>query len=245
MLCKSVIDRLIDFAPGWSRSTGNKSILNLIQQGLDDLFDHDGPILHWIGTDNKGYAPYLITADTQYKYSITAANTSATNFTKSYGGTDYTITPNRITKVFIDATNTDYVDTYVGVPYHYQWLNPYAHSTDRVYIADIPVQSEPAYDTEPPKITFLENPGDTTQKYFVEFTFQHPRLTSESIPLFIPNNIAGQGMEDYVLGRISKLQNGAEGHRLQMWEQKWKPLFHKQSRLGPNRRPNQTFARPC
>lgn len=200
------------------------------------MFDCDAQGLVWIGTDNKGWPPYLTTAASTYQYRISAANlTNVSSITKTINGTAYTVRPTRVRKVFVD-TNTDFNFNrrFVGEPYMYGFNNPMRQSNDRIEIAELPVRSEPALENDLPLITFPDDPGAETEIYFVEFFWEPMRLVSESIPVCIPQ-LFYPALYDYVIGRVSEMDNGQPNDRLMRfysgidrgsdWEPSWKEKF--------------------
>ncbi|MBU1778005.1 MAG: hypothetical protein KJ899_15375 [Gammaproteobacteria bacterium] len=214
MSVTALIDRISPWASGWAR-TGTRSILRLIQEGQDEAVDYDAPSFIWIGTENKGFPPYLTTVAGTYRYDVSAANlTSVSSITKTLGGSSVTVRARRVTKVFVDP-NTDYdsLRTWVGYPYATGFNNPYRSSNDRVGVAEIPIRSYPALENDVAVIEFLEDPGSTTDRYFCEFYYEPPALSSESIPLVIPARFE-IALEDYAIGKIQQFENGSWNERL-------------------------------
>ena len=233
----NLIDRIEPLTGQWSRATGQLSLLALVQEGQDELFDCSAPGLLWKGTDNKGWPPYLITVDGTYNYDITAANLSnITSITQTVNGTSYAVRPRKVMKVFVD-TGKDFIfdRQFIGEPYIYAFNNPFRASNDRVQVADIPVSSYPATENDATKITFPSSPDDTTDIYFVSFAWEPPRLTSETINIAVPTKFY-QALMDYVIGRVSQMDNGKENDRLARfysgydagaggWVASWKDQF--------------------
>lgn len=241
MSLKTLIDGIVPFANSWSRP----SILKLIGEARDELFEFDGPYNIFIDpSDNKGYPPYLQTVDGTYKYEITAANLSVASLVRNFNGTDYPITCRQVQRVFIDMTrNNEYGLTWVGEPAQYHNVNPYTNQTTRLTIASIGVDSYPALeDGTSAYITFKENPGTTTDKFFVEFLWSLPPLTSESIPLCIPKEYE-KAIEDYVIGKIKRRSNGKVSEDETRFYTFWIPRFH-QKVLTAGAQANNNNAQP-
>lgn len=211
MSTKSLIDEVEPWAPGWSRATGNKSLLKLAQKGLDFMFgDADNPYFIWRGTDNDGFPPYLTTVDETQRYLIKASNLeNVDSLTIPIAGTDYAVRANKILKVFVDATLSgyDYDKRWIGEPYAYNFYNPYSSDISRTSISNVACKKMMAYQNSDPYIDFPENPGDTTDIYFVEFTYQAIRLTAETVPLSCPERFE-EGLIDFMIGTVQKRQNG-------------------------------------
>lgn len=242
MSTKGLIDKLKPYCSGFERSTGKRNILQLIQEAIDILWNYDSPYLWYIDpTDNKGWPPYLHTVAGTYKYKLTNDHLSATSLYKTVNGTNYGIRALRPLKVFIDATTIDYGKRWIGQTYNYAALNPYTTETSRLFVADVPVDSGEAIEDESAWVMFKDDPGTTTEKYFALFTWEHPRLNSESIPLIIPKFFE-LAIEDYVIGSIQLLSHGKFNDRLARWENKWIPQWRYQSATGSQSR--QASTRP-
>lgn len=212
MSTTALVDRIVPWANNWDR-TGTRSILNLIQQGQDELLDYDEWYMRFVGT-NKGFPPYLTTTAGTYAYDVKTANLGET-LEKTIGGTAYAVRCRQVLRVFVDTTTDyDYNRRWVGLPYIIGFDNPYRTSNDRVNVADIPVRTYPALENTDAQIIFIEDPGTTTEVYFVEMAWEAPRLDSESIPLVVPT-IYENALEDYVIGTIEQFSNGKWNERLE------------------------------
>jgi len=244
MSVSTLIDQIVPYVPdGYSRSTGNISIIKLIQNAIDLLFATDSTYCLWYGTDNDGWPPYLKTTAGTEKYEIVAANLSCDSITMP-NDSNYTVRAAKVKEVFVDATNIDYAKRFVGTPYLYTFANPYTTMTTRIEVARVPVRSIPATEAQSAYVLFPEDPGTTTDKYFCTFTWEHPRLTSESIPLGIPK-IFEDAIEDYVIGKIQTRENGVQGDRLTNFYRYWLPRFSQETSLGAQLKGNQTYPRTC
>ena len=212
MSVKALIDRIKPYAKGWSR-TGTKGILPLIQEGQDELFNWDSEYMHFVPTTNEGFPPYLQTTDGTYRYSINATNIG-TPLVQSIGGTNRTVRCRRVLKVFVDTSKDyDYQRRWLGDPYFISYRNPYRRTNERMLVADVPVRGSPSLENTEAYVEFPENPGTTTDIYFIDFIWEPPRLTAETIPLVVPLTYE-RALHDYALGMIEQESNGKEGERL-------------------------------
>ena len=235
----TLISRLKSRAKGW----GEPDLLKLVQAGQDDLFSNDPIQRTFTGETGKGMPPYLQTTDGVYRYEIKSANLSE-NITKTIGTVALNLVAYQVLRVFIDAAGTLYGRVPSGLDYPYRYGNHVSQNTERLSIADIPVRSEIATQTTPPILDFYDNPGTTTDKYFVEFTYLPPRLTSTSIPLFVPINFE-KALFDYVMGEIQMEENGKMNEYQQRFEGYWKPLFLSKMSQGAQRVSNETLPVEC
>lgn len=243
MSVKDIIDLVAPHAPGW----GRPALRKLVQEAQDELFDCEGPLAQWIGTDNEGFPPYLITASGTYEYAITGANLSSGSITRSIGGTTYAVRAKRVLKVFVDVTQQgyDYDKRWLGRPYVYYAQNPYSNAKTRLAVSDVPVESHPALEGTTASVRFRENPGTETQKYFCLFTWEPPRITSESIPLVVPKKYE-VGIRKYVMGTVQELANGKASDQLAEFFGKWKPEFQcGEAVLGAQSFQSETSPRVC
>jgi hypothetical protein len=245
MSTKSLISELVPYCNGLDRSSGNNNILKLIERGQDKLFDYDSPMTWWIGSENEGWPPYLITDATNTKYSITAANLSnVTALTVNIGGTDYAVRAKRVLKVFVDAGMIDYGKRFVGKTYSSGFSNPYAIDTDRMMVADILVDSGIALENTAAWLRFRELVGATTDQYFVLFTYEPPRLISEDIPLAVPLDYE-DALIDYVIGTIQQRANGKDNEWLQRFKYEHIPKWQHDSSAGAQSESTEPSLRCC
>lgn len=225
---KSLIDRLIPYAKDHAR-TGTNSVQDLISEALDEMFEYDAPFMKFIDpTDNEGYPPYLQTTAGQYKYEITADNLSVSAIEKEFGGTSYPVVCRQVNNILVDVTNLNEFDRSWGaVPYNYTYGShgAYTQRTTRVEFAKISVDSFPDMgDGTNAYIVFKQDPGTTTDKFFVDFLWTHPPLLSESIPLCMPKTYE-KAIEAYVLGKIKRRANGKMSEDENRFYTYWMPRF--------------------
>jgi len=221
-----LIDRLEPFAQGWTR-TGTQSIQALIQQALDLLFDEESDYLLFVDPeDNKGFPPFLKTKADTFGYDVVAANLSLSSISKKFNGIDTLVQVRRVKRIFIDVSkNNEFGRRWIGQPTFFGFFNPFTNKTTRLQVAEVPIKSEPALeDGTPAKVIFPEDPGTSTDRYFIEFYWSPPKLTSEKITLAIPLKYE-QALEDYVLGRINEFANGKTSDRSLKFINFWVPEF--------------------
>lgn len=243
MAVKGLIDKLKPYCSGFERSTGKRNILQLIQDAIDILWNIDTPYLHYIDpTDNRGWPPFLETVAGTYQYKLTNDNLSVDSLYKTVNGTNYGVRALRPLKVFLDSTTIDYGKRWIGQTYNYAALNPYTTETSRLFVCDVPVDSGEAIEDESAWVRFRDDPGTTTNKFFALFTWEHPRLNSESIPLIIPRYFY-LAIEDYVIGTTQLLAHGKWNDRLERWEKKWMNEWKYQTATGAQSRQSTTRPR--
>lgn len=247
MSVKTLIDELLPYATGYNR-TGQNGLIKLIEKAQDRLFDYGSAPMQWVGTDNKGFPTYLKTVAGTYRYDVKAANVSSGAITVVLGGTTYNVRCKRVLRVFIDTSKAiDYSWEYIGAPYLYSYQNPYTMQVDRLQVCDVPVESFPALENTDAYITFINDPGTATDKYFIEFVWEPPRLTSEQVPLVIPPDFE-EALECYVRGTLQGRQNGRQSEWLygpRGFYEYWKPKFEEWINRGTHIVQTKTIPRVC
>jgi hypothetical protein len=210
---KGIISRALPRCPGWSRSSGNKSLLKLLEQGIDELFEFDHDCMIYRGSDNNGLPPFLITVAGNYDYSIVAASLSCGDITRSIGGVAFNLTARKVKGVFIETINS--------LPQYTQYRNPSERPCFDTGISEIVVSSQPAYDTTAPAIKFQFDPGSYSDRYYVEFYVGAPRLTSEAIQIPMPATF-----EKYLEEYMVMCANEKVIDAINFMEDFMKPRFH-------------------
>jgi len=224
MSVKSLIDRLQPFCQGWTR-TGTRSLLTLAQEAQDVLLNHETNYTVYTGTGNTGFPPYLKTTTGTTRYAVNNTNLSE-NITRTIGGTAYAIRCRRVLRIFVDVTssNYDYLRRWIGEPYARGFFNPYSSNTSRLAVADVPARFSPALENTEATVEFQEDPGTTTDIYFCNFIWEAPRLTAETVPFAIPADFEA-AIEDYIMGKVSELENGKISERTTRWLRYWQDEF--------------------
>lgn len=215
MSTKGIISRVLPRCPGWSRSSGNKSLLKLLEQGVDELFEYDHDSMIYRGTDNNGLPPYLTTVAGTYDYSVVAANLSCGAITRVINGTTFTLVARKVKGVYVDESLSTLVTEY---PYQ---EDKYQRTNFNTAITTVVVASQPAYENTPPTLKFQYDPGSYSDRYFIEFYVGAPRMTSENIQIPMPERF-----EKYLEEYIYLCANERVGEALQFLEDYVKPKFH-------------------
>jgi hypothetical protein len=243
MSTKTLIDRIVPYAQGWDRE-GTRSIIKLIEQGQDELFaEADQNATHFIPSDNQGFPPYLKTVADTYRYNMTQANIVST-LAMTVGGSARAIRIREIKKVFVDATVSGYADKWIGEPFIWRFTNNYGVTDTRLKVAEIPCEKFPALESDTAYLTFFDNPETANDKYFLDGLYEPARLTSESIPLFVPQRFE-QALEEFVIGKVQFYANKSYNALQERFEKVWKPEFKKTMRQGGGGFNGETVPREC
>lgn len=242
MSTKTLIDRIQPHAQGYTRE-GTRSIIKLIEQGQDELFDTGQSACHFVPSDNQGFPPYLKTTAETYRYDINATNIAST-LAMTVGGASRTIRAREVKKVFVDATLTGYADKWLGEPFIWNFSSGYGITDSRLRVAEIPCTKMPARERDVANITFFDDPETTTDKHFCDFVYEPSRLTSASMPLFVTQRFE-LALEEYVIGRVQWYANKKWNELLEHFEKYWKPEFKSLMRQGGGGFNYETITRLC
>lgn len=247
MSLKTLLDSIEARASsGWNRSTGKRNLMQRVEMAQDILVAGLGEKRIWRGTDNNGWVPYLLTSAGTYTYEVKAANLSSGAISLSINGSSYSATADIVRRVFIDVTQGGYDNsiTWLGEPALYSDINPFSNSNERLLVSKISVETLPAMGAGNPTITFPFDPGTTTTKFFVEFYWRAPRLTSEASPLMVTTDLE-QALEDYVVGYMQECENGSPSQLTTKFEDYWKPKFVEKFKSTAKINNDKVILRPC
>jgi hypothetical protein len=227
MSVSELLDRLVArVGSGWTRSTGDRNLLSYIDMGQRELLNSLTARKKYRDGSNQGDPPFLLTTAGAYEYEVSAATLSCGEPTMDFGTGALAIRPKEVLSLFVDITSFDYNSQmrFVGEPFLYSEYNPYSTKTTRLYMQRVYVDSSPAYEEKGPRVIFLDDPGTTTDRYFIEFTWRPPKLVSEYIPLAIPEEYE-RALEDYVIGYVQSSEHGGISDLMTKFEQEWTPKF--------------------
>jgi hypothetical protein len=236
-----------DFASDWSRT----KILDTIDRGQKRLFSIDCPLTTFLNYSDVDFPlPIINTTAGTLKYDITAANlvnTAGGAVTLSIGG--YTVTARKARNVFIKATTSvrNFDKFFYGEDFSWSGLNAsWSKTWMGVQFQKVPIMPpHPKSGLENAFVQFVEDPGTHADTYYVEFYYNAPDLTSESIPLAIDAGRWADALIDYTVGHIENSQYG-RSERLTKFENYWMKKFKSYGNAGmAERSPMKFQAREC
>lgn len=241
MSTESLLDLLeVDLPSGWSRSTGSRSLLSMIEKGQDKMFKALGWKRRYIGSDNKGFEPYLHTVAGTYEYEVYGTNLSCGTPVQFINGSNREVLLDIVTEIFIDASSMiGYDKAHIGEARFYGEINPYYTGAERIFMRTVPVDCKPALQNTNPRVIFKDDPGTTTDRYFCGVLWLPPRLTSEQIPLAVPEDFE-DAIEAYVKAKIQTSQSGSESEFMNSFLRYWVPKFTKEYRRSASAGPKYT-----
>jgi hypothetical protein len=187
--------------------------------------------------------PYLKTTAGTLKYDINSSNLVDDNGTAvipSIAGVPVDIV--KVTRVFIKAVNRHaiyYTRTFYGDEFVWLGKNPFVSGDlSKILFLEIPVRKFDQTDAYDAYIVFNEDPGETTNAYYIECMMRPIELDEESKPLTVDGIDWNQALIDGVVGEYEAAKFGSS-HRLDKFEKYWVPQYQYKANMGA------TIDNPC
>ncbi len=216
------------YAPDWDRDV----IVEFIRKAQLGLCLLDSRLMvFWNRADPLFPIPFLETTAGQLEYEIGDGPSGTSNLLDSSGGevlveltregTAYPVMARRIRAIFTERTT--WPGPTLGVPITDQWFYN-AGQVPSERFAGMEFVPDDMEGTTNAKVTFLEDPGTTTNTYYCSFYYTPIDLLSDTIPLTIDGDQWRQALIDGAVGMIEDIENGAS-KRLDKFEKSWKKKF--------------------
>ena len=220
-----------DFASDVSRPR----ILSYLNRAQKELFNNDCAQMVFLnGADPKFPYPILVTTAGQLEYNIdgsTLVDSSGNpvSLTKTDGsGNTRAITCRKINHIFIMQTGLRlgaYKRMFYGEGFQLVGLTSFWNNRlQSVSFVEVPGFIDNRTEYSPTQFTFAEDPLATTDKYYVEFYYGCPDLSSESVPLSVDGDKWGEALICGIQGYIEQWRNG-NTNRLTEFRTYWKLRF--------------------
>lgn len=243
---QSLVTYLKDnYAPNFGRT----AILDFIDQVQVALFCQDAAQMTWLNSADDSFPiPILQTTAGTLEYEISAANlldTDGNAVTLSWGG--YTVTPRKVKCVFIQSAGlANYSKSFTGERFDWAGINTlWTKRLNKLRFYEVPQVPSVKTNLRACRIQFGEDPGTTSDMYYVEFYVAPVTLTSESIPLSVDGDRWRPAFVDGVMSIIEDIKYGTTD-RWAKFEKKWKPDFRRAMNAGMSqRKPLQMPIREC
>lgn len=241
-----------DHAPGYSRT----KLLSYIARAQNELFNKDcAQMLFMNGDDDSFPIPILKTTSGTLKYTPSASNLvdsdgDAIALTKN----GYTVSIRRIVRVFVNMSSysTAYDNVFVGRQFDWAGLNDnWSRRIYNIRYQEVPMQPFDKTNNEDAYLVFADDPGTTTDKYYIEFYYGPVSLDSEQIPLSVDGDTWVEAFIKAVRGYIEESRNGRsellDGPKnIGSFRNYWIPMFRNSRNMGiQNRRPYVFETREC
>ncbi len=137
-------------------------------------------------------------------------------------------TVRRVKSLFVaisDTLNANYNPSYIGEQFNPIAINSlYANNLYRVAFYTVPNISFGQTNSGDAKIVFGEDPGTTTDRYYVEAYLNPVELSSERVDLSINGSQWEMALIDGAVGRIEDVKNG-RSEKLAKFENYWLKKF--------------------
>ena len=216
-----------DFAPSYNRDR----IREYLDKAQRALFNKDCAQTIWLNySDDTFPLPFLVTTEGKLGYDINTASfvdsdgVAISSFTVG----SYTVTPRKVRTVFQQWSTTDtstFNRAYLGESFTWAGINDnWMSRLARLEFRKAPAHISDKTGLRGPYIQFYEDPGATTDTYYVEFYYGPLELTSESIPLSIDADVWEEALTDGVVGYLEDSGNG-NSERLNRFRTYWQPKF--------------------
>jgi hypothetical protein len=205
-------------------------ILDCLDRAQNELFNTDCAQSIFLNTSDDSFPiPILSTTTGTLEYEITGDNlldTDGNAVTLEWN--DVAVSARRVKSVFIQVTAgnaVDYTKLFYGERFDWAGINNnWSRRLYRVNFESVPVVCYDKTNTQNCKVVFVEDPGTHTDRYYVEFYFVPPSLTSENISLVIDANKWQEALLEGVMGYVEEIENGNTA-RLTTFRRYWKPRF--------------------
>jgi len=199
-----------DYAPEWSRTR----ILSYLDWAQRQMFCTDcAQHLYYNTSDETFFIPYLKTTENVLSYTIddnALADSEGNDHPLTYFGRS--VTCRRVNRVFHSVTTlegTQYDRRWYGEEFSLIGMNEYfSRRLYNIHFFEVPTVIINKSEIGSATITFGEDPGTTNNRYYVEFYFNPPPLTSESIPLVVNADVWEMALIRGAVGRIEDIRNG-------------------------------------
>jgi hypothetical protein len=216
-----------DFAPDW----GIPKLLQFLDRAQRFLYKNDCAETVWLNESDPSF-PYPIFKTTS---GVLSYDMSPTNLVDSEGVqvtpevSGYPVHMRRIRSVFIvvsDLASSNYDKKFYGEQFSLVGLNQFwSQRLYRTSFYKVPGDIHDANGLHDyPRFVFHEDPGTTTDRYFVEMFCDPIEITSANIPLTIDGDKWEDALIDGVVGYIEDIESG-KSERLEKFRKYWLKKF--------------------
>jgi hypothetical protein len=199
-----------EYAPSYSRTR----ILYLLDWAQRQMFCTDcAQHLYYNRADDTFFTPILKTTDGVLDYQIdddALVDSDGNDLAITYYGTS--VTCRKVWRLYFKGGTLDsnwYDQRWYGQEIFPVGINQfYANRFLYTRFFEVPCVTINKTQIGSAALTFTENPGTTTDKFFVDFYMNPPKLTSESIPLVVNADVWEWALIQGVMARIEDVKHG-------------------------------------
>lgn len=227
-----------DFAPAHSRT----KILQYVDRAQNEMFNQDCAQMTFLNhSDDEFPVPILSTTADTLNYTPSASNlvdSDGNAITLAVNG--YSVSVRKIKRIFMQVSSltTSYDNTFIGRTFDWAGINDnWSKKIYKVRYREVPTQPFDKTDNEDAHLTFIEDPGTHTDRYYIEFYYGPVDLTSESIPMSIDSDKWAEAIFKAVRGYIEESLNGRSDlldgdRRTGSFRNYWLPKFRNSMNSG-------------
>ena len=198
----------------YALSYSRPRILQLLDWAQRQMFCTDcAQHLYYNRSDDLYFTPILKTTDGVLDYQIdddSFVDSDGNDIAITYYGSS--VTCRKIWRVYIMATTLDGTwndRKWYGQELFITGINQfYSNKFLTVRFFEIPMVTINRTEIGSASLTFTENPGDTNDRFLVDFYMNPPALTSESIPLVVNADVWEWALIQGVMARIEDAKHG-------------------------------------
>lgn len=240
-----------DYAPAYSRIR----ILAYIARAQEEMFNNDCLQMQFLNRNDVSFPiPFIVTTDSVLTYTPSASNlvdSAGAAIALTVGGR--TVAVRKISRIFIEDTveSNSYLAKFRGCDFVWTGMNPLWNTSSSTIYSEVPVDIRDRTNLADASFLFLENPGASTSKYYIEFYYGAVSLSSESIPLSVDGDKWTEAFVKAIRGYIEESRNGRSElldgpANTGSFRNYWIPKFrNSMNSTGSNRRALQFGTREC
>jgi hypothetical protein len=211
---------------------GRPTVLSLVERAIKALFNQPcASSIFYNRSDPAFPFPIINTVSGTLSYELTAANlvnSAGAAVALTVNGT--TVALRDIAGVFVKGSSIGtggYTPNFRGSGRNVAGINPYWGNNNAQSYYQVPGVPTPKTNNEALAFTFLENPGTSSNRFFVEAYYEHPDLAVDTDPVLINLQLWEQAIIDGCIAYLEDFDNGNAGTtpRINKFEQYWKPKF--------------------
>lgn len=237
-----------DYAPSWGRT----KILQYLDRVQRRLMIGDLSQTVWLNESDDSFPfPLLHTTAGNLSYDIDSSNlydSDGNSVSPTIGG--YSVSLVSVRHIFLavaSLANSNYDRKFFGEQFNLTGINEYwSQRLYRLSYFKVPgdIRDPSGLDADP-RFTFHEDPGTTTDRYYVEAFYRPVQLTSESVPLSLDSNLWEGVLIDGVVGMIEDVENGRSDRLEKFRNVHVKKFRNYMNRHSNERRESQMPIREC
>lgn len=239
-----LVASLLDFLPDYSVAKR----LEYLNRAQNRLWNNDcAPHVFLNYSDPAFPIPYLSTTEDTLSYNLSSAtllDSAGSSVALTVGG--YAVIPRKVKQVFVDASSfINSTNLFYGRDFMWAGINNTWQNIESSIFQKVTTILEPVNGVQGARVTFPDDPGTHTDRYYVEFYYRCPQLTAVSVPMFVDATEWEMALIDGAVGYAEMVENG-ESRKYDKFEKYWVPKYTgRANALHEERSPASITQRPC